>query len=476
MHLRSLAAGLALLAGATAFAPNAAAQTPIAAASAQDLADFEGRYAYRDGGELELVAYRGTLFAVIGEAKYPLRRQSADVFINGLNQAVPFRRDAAGAVTAFVEQGQAFPLLARAVRPESRALLEPRPADAPPWTYAPPRDLNDGLAVGPAGSFGVPQATVERLVAGVLGGAYPDVHSLLVWRSGRLVAEEYFHGYGPDRPHEMRSLTKALIAMVVGAAADRGLVQVDAPGALQPFLIAGGVPDPRKLRVSLAHLLSMRSGVACDDESEQAPVSNATYRQADWVAAFAAAPMTADPGGAGGPYCSFGVLAAGRAVELASRRPMAAFARETLFQPLGVPDAHWSWPFVLTSAGADDFAQIRMTPRAMMKLGVMMHGGGRGNGRAVLSEAWVRRMLSRQATVDGSGYGLGLRHRRYEVATPAGPRGVETLQLTGNGGQKIILVPSLDLIVVTTGGGYNENSPANAMMAQVLLPALLAQR
>lgn len=102
MHLRSLAAGLVLLAGATALAPNAAAQTPIAAAPAQDLAEFEGRYAYRDGGELELVAHRGALFAVIGEAKYPLRRQGADIFINGLNQAVPFQRNAAGAVTAFV--------------------------------------------------------------------------------------------------------------------------------------------------------------------------------------------------------------------------------------------------------------------------------------------------------------------------------------------------------------------------------------
>jgi hypothetical protein len=46
---------------------------------------------------------------------------------------------------------------------------------------------------------------------------------------------------------------------------------------------------------------------------------------------------------------------------------------------------------------------------------------------------------------------------------------------TGNGGQKIYLVPSLDLVVVLTGGSYNAQSPATAIMSKELLPAILSR-
>ena len=48
--------------------------------------------------------------------------------------------------------------------------------------------------------------------------------------------------------------------------------------------------------------------------------------------------------------------------------------------------------------------------------------------------------------------------------------------LSGNGGQKVYLVPSLDLVAVFTGGSFNAESPVNAMMTQILLPALLSTR
>ena len=75
--------------------------------------------------------------------------------------------------------------------------------------------------------------------------------------------------------------------------------------------------------------------------------------------------------------------------------------------------------------------------------------------------------------VDDSDYGLGIWHRWYSVRTSSGDRRVDTIMLSGNGGQKVYLVPSLDLIVVFTGGAFNVESPVNTMMAQVLLPALI---
>jgi CubicO group peptidase (beta-lactamase class C family) len=57
---------------------------------------------------------------------------------------------------------------------------------------------------------------------------------------------------------------------------------------------------------------------------------------------------------------------------------------------------------------------------------------------------------------------------------PEGERRVNMIVATGNGGQKIYIVPSLDLIVVMTGGSYNKSSPSMTIMAREILPAMLS--
>ena len=75
--------------------------------------------------------------------------------------------------------------------------------------------------------------------------------------------------------------------------------------------------------------------------------------------------------------------------------------------------------------------------------------------------------------MDDSDYGLGIWHRWYGVQTQAGHRRLDTIMRSGNGGQKVFLVPSLDLTVVFTGGAFNLESPVNEMMSRVLVPVLL---
>ena len=90
-----------------------------------------------------------------------------------------------------------------------------------------------------------------------------------------------------------------------------------------------------------------------------------------------------------------------------------------------------------------------------------------------MSASWIDAAVARQSRIDDSDYGLGIWHRWYRVQTSAGDRRVDTIMLSGNGGQKVYLVPSLDLIVVFTGGAVNVESPVNQMMARVLLPAMM---
>jgi CubicO group peptidase (beta-lactamase class C family) len=172
-------------------------------------------------------------------------------------------------------------------------------------------------------------------------------------------------------------------------------------------------------------------------------------------------------------YCSAGFFTAGRLVERAAGKPLPEFADEALFGPLGISRADWKWNFILDRSQRNDFGQIHLRPRDMLKLGMLIRDRGKWNGRQVISSEWIDAAVSKQSRVDDSDYGLGIWHRFYGP-TPAGQRRVDTILLTGNGGQKVQIVPSFDLIVVSTGNSFFVDSPLNTMLAQVLLPALMS--
>src|SRR5262245_11564791 len=119
-------------------------------ASAQNLTEYEGRYEYRDGGEVVMVASGERLIAVIGEAKYPLHAASSDTFRNPGGDPIPFRRDTNSRVVAFQEKGDSFKRLSSSVPVDVRLLLEPRPkidGRTIAYLYKEPAKLPDGIPV-----------------------------------------------------------------------------------------------------------------------------------------------------------------------------------------------------------------------------------------------------------------------------------------------------------------------------------------
>lgn len=452
-------------------------QTVAIPQTAISLATFEGQYAYHDDGTLFLVAHDGQLYAVIGDGKYLLRRAGTYAFTNGGGDTIPFALDAAGLVTAFREGGKTFARLKTTVPVTLRHLFEPRPVgpdgQRAVYAYVAPPEMGDDIPVSAASAATFPRDAAERIVNSVIDGSSNDVHAILIMRSGSLVLEEYFHGYDRERPHQMRSLTKTVLSLAVGAAADRGLLAPDAPALARLGLAPFANPDPRKERITSLDLLSHRSGLACDDRSPASPGGESTfYEHADWMRTFVDLPMAAEPGTVA-HYCSAGMLAAGRVVERASGKSLRAFADEAIFRPLGVEPGAWMWQFALDRSGMSDFGQIHLRPRDMLKLGMLVEQRGAWRGKQVISASWIDAATARVSSVDDSDYGLGIWHRYYNVRTATGTRRVDTIMFSGNGGQKVYLVPSLDLIVVFTGGAYNAESPVNRLMASEILPALL---
>lgn len=453
--------------------------TPLPNERRRTLAEFEGVYAYHGGTTLTIVAADSLLYAVLDEAKYPLRSLGDDEFLNASGDTIPFRRGPDGIVSGFVERGVFFARRTPAVDPDTVALVRARPRPLGPdgrpasYVYHPPADLADGLRVASIAHAGLDQRTAIGLVTRVADGTYPDVHSVLLYRHGRLVLEEYFYGYDRERLHQLRSATKSLVSILVGIAIDRGALAGDGELVIKHLPYGRYAnPDPRKDRLTLRDLLTMQSGLSCDDRDGDSPGNESrVYQTDDWVKYVLDLPMLDAPGSRG-RYCSGNSHVAKQIVEHATGTSLPAFAQEYLFGPLGIAPDDVRWNVTLDSSNPT-FAQVYLRPRDMLKIGVLFHQQGQWGGRQVISREWVETSTRRWSAIGDQGYGYFWWHQWLNVPTGDGSRRVDMVVATGNGGQKIYLVPSLDAVVVMTGGRYNQQSSGDAIMAKELLPALL---
>ena len=433
-------------------------------------ADFVGTYA--DGKHRIEIAVdaKGQLVAVIDDASYPLRITGQDQVTNNGGEQIPFQRGADGHVSGYTEDGQFHPKLSAKVSSDTLALVTtPARPVGEVYRYKRPLDRHDGIAVGDIAKTPLGAATARQIVAKIANGTYPGVHSVLLYQDGKLVMEEYFYGYGPDRRQQMRSATKSVVSAVAGIAIDHGALTLDTKALDVLRLAKFANPDPRKARITVRDLLTMSSGLDCNDHSADSPGRETIlYDRPDWVQAMFDLRQINDPGKADF-YCSGGVAVVGRVVEKSTNNYLPAYAARYLFKPLGIRANDWAWNYDL-SANNKEFAQIHMRPRDMLKLGILYADGGTWHGRRVISKAWVDASLSAQSTVDDTQYG----YFWWRPWLNVNGAHVYVSAAQGNGGQKIYILPACHLVAVFTGGLYNGSSPMNAIMATDILPRLIA--
>jgi CubicO group peptidase (beta-lactamase class C family) len=347
------------------------------------LADYVGTYANAPGHTLEIVDGDG-LFAVVDEAKYPLRPSGPDQFITITGQMVPFVRDANGNVKGYEQDGELHRRVSTTITPEAAALARPRPKgqDSPAdYRYHAPADLHDGIAVGDIVKSDLGVATANDIVQRILDGTYKDVHSVLLYQHGKLVLEEYFYGYSAERPHQLRSATKSVVSALAGIAIDRRAL-TGADERVPPLMNYAGYdhPDPRKAAMTLNDFLSMSSGLDCNDHSSTSPGRETVIdNKPDWVKATLDLPVINVPG-TKAYYCSGGVAVVGRAIENVTHMSLPEFAQTSLFGPLGMAHSGWKWNYDLTNADKE-YSQIYLRSRDMLKLGILFANGGRWHGR-----------------------------------------------------------------------------------------------
>jgi CubicO group peptidase (beta-lactamase class C family) len=316
------------------------------------------------------------------------------------------------------------------------------------------------------------------------------LHALLVVRGGRLVAELYRTGedasladyyglfpddvtFGVDVLHDMRSISKSVVGLLVGIVAAQGRLPSLASPALAAFPELADLRTPERDAVTLEHLLTMSSGLAWSEWTNGPLTSDETRLlwKAEPVRFLFDRPFAAAPGTRfeynGGTTAALADL-----LVRTTGKPLVDLARDELLAPLGVTRFEWTTDLRDRPLA---YAGLRLRPRDMAKLGRLLLEGGRWRGREVVPEAWVADSLRSHVDVGEFSIGPGTNGYGYQWwtgSTERRGRPVAWSVAAGLGGQRIFVLPELDLCVVFTAGEYGSHEISRIEMR--LLEAILA--
>ncbi len=273
------------------------------------------------------------------------------------------------------------------------------------------------------------------------------VHSLLVERNGRIVLDAYFFPFADNEPHDVASITKSVTSTLVGVAiGEQAPIDLNAP--VVSLLPGEEVADPRKNQITLANLLSMTSGLDCSSAQGRSLLAQ-MESSPHWTAFMLSRSVASDPGSRF-EYCAGDMHLVSASLSRATGESAFELAREKLFAPLGVSDVVWPADPDGISRG---FADLRLEPRDLAKLGYLWLHGGRWENTQIVPAAYLAATLQPHANVQPGiqyGYGMWL----YPGHTPF------DFEANGRGGQRIEVIPQLNAVVVITGGGMDANEVA----------------
>lgn len=356
------------------------------------------------------------------------------------------------------------------------------------WSYRKPLSDGDGWSTASMQAEGLNQAPIADLIHRILAadpaGNSLKIQSLLIARHGHLVLEEYFYGFSRDRVHDMRSAGKTFAPVLVGLAQEHGAALTPQTPVYPLFAQYSSFAnfEPSKQKMVLRDIMTMTAGNACDDNNDDSPGNEdrmqSDEKQHDWYKYTLDLPMLKDPGGEDAVYCSGDLNLVGGAVAAATHSWLPVFFDENLARPLQFGRYYLN---LMPNEQAYMGGGAYLRPRDQLKLGQLYLDGGVWNGKRIVSKEWVSESTTVHSHFDPK-YSLGQQHEYgygwHINDLKSGAKTYRAFAAGGNGGQFIIVVPDLDLVVGITGGSYGEFDQwyrwELELVPQFILPAVIS--
>jgi CubicO group peptidase (beta-lactamase class C family) len=348
---------------------------------------------------------------------------------------------------------------------------------------APRADLNscgepvsgiDSWQIASPESVGLSKAALCPMVKWLAESKLDNVHAVLIVRHGRLVFEQYFSGndehlgesagnvtFDPTVRHDERSVSKSVVSLVMGIAVDHGWIKtIDAP-VFSFFPEYADLSTPEKSRITIRDLLTMSSGLDWheDDVPYTSPENSESIMDSssDPLRAALTPDMAAPPGKIWN-YNSGSTELLGAILKKATGKPVDQLAGELLFAPLGITDFTW---YKHENGSPHAAGGLRLRPRDLAKIGQLILQSGSWNGTQVVSSAWI------DAATAPHIMGQGLFFYGYQFwlgRSLVNGHEVEWAAAVGLGGQRLFVVPALDMVVAINSGMYKSERQGQVVL------------
>jgi CubicO group peptidase (beta-lactamase class C family) len=349
----------------------------------------------------------------------------------------------------------------------------------PKYSYTPPPAFEDGWPIASVEDVGISREGVEKFIQMIVDTPIdsihaPEIHGIAIARHGKLVLEEYFHGEHRDKPHDLRSAGKSLTSTLIGAAIKAGL-PVKVTDRVYQVMNDGQFPqklEAGKREMTLENLLTMSSGLDCDDEEDSSPGNEEKMLdlegKPDFYKFTMDLKMVRKPGEKAA-YCSGGANLAGGVLARATGRSLLNLTDDLIAKPLQIKQYYMP----LTPTGdAYMGGGLRLRLRDFAKLAQLYLNQGQWNGHQILTAEWCRRATSslyKFSETSKASYG----YLWWVYDYPYRGRTVRAYFASGLGWQYAIAIPELDLVIGLYAGNYSDELPLHKeYIPKWILPAV----
>jgi CubicO group peptidase (beta-lactamase class C family) len=321
-----------------------------------------------------------------------------------------------------------------------------------------------------------------------------NLHGLIVLRNGRLVLERYFEGedrargigdigrvkFAPHTLHDLRSCSKSIVGLLYGIALHQGKVpRPDAPLLSEFPEYADLANKDGRGQLTIQHVLSMTMGTDWDESTLPYTDPNNSETAMDEAPdryRYILERPVVDAPGTRWTYCGGATALLARLIAKGSGKSLHDFARENLFDPLGMGPTQWA-----TGPDGEPLAAsgARMSVRDLARVGFMMLRGGKVGERNVVPADWVTRCTTPVVSADElRRYGYHWFILDIAFGKPKGwavGRLERMWMAQGEGGQRLFIIPGLQLVIAMTAGNYgtdDQSIPPTRILREVILASV----
>jgi CubicO group peptidase (beta-lactamase class C family) len=355
---------------------------------------------------------------------------------------------------------------------------------------------SDGLNVGSLDEVNMDEDMIRKSVGRIHYGKYGEVHSMLIYKNDLLVFEEYFEGHqykwdapkhhgdyvswNKDLQHCIHSDTKSIVSLCIGIAIEKGFIK-DVNRSIFEYL-----PNYRHLKtkakekITIEHLLTMTSGLKWEEwDIPLSSISNDQIGIWFWeegpINYVLGRELVAEPGTRFN-YSGGDIQILVEILRNAAGMKLDEFSGKYLFEPMGITS--YDWWLIFPSGEIHGAGGLKLTSRDMMKIGAMMLNKGVWNGNRIISEDWFSNCETSYSgntgiKIPGEDLGeLGYAYTWWTKSIDYKGKLIQWYSANGWGGQKIIIIPDLDMVMVFTGANYTSKVHDFEIIERFILPSM----